>query len=250
MTWLDGLLGPTGLMPHGVCFLMRPDLILLHVVADGVIAFAYFSIPVTLLHFVRKRQDIPFKHVLALFAAFILLCGLTHIFGIWTIWRPVYYLEGLVKVATAVVSLLTAIVLVPLVPRALSMRSHSELESINARLREEIQLRTLAEAQLRTTVKQLTQSNAELERFAYIASHDLQAPLRTIGSFSGLLNRQYSDDLDAGAREYLDFIQAGVEDMRALIDDLLQRSVAVEELCHLATSFSESVLLGRQLSGL
>lgn len=224
MSWIDSLFGPAGLMPHGVCFLMRSDLIALHVIADGLIAFAYFSIPVTLLHFARKRKDIPFKHVLALFAAFILLCGMTHIFGIWTIWRPVYYLEGVVKIVTAIVSVLTAIVLIPLVPQALSMRSHSELEAINRKLEAEVQRRADAELQLRRTVNKLTQSNAELERFAYIASHDLQAPLRTIGSFTGLLGKRYSESLDDGGREYLEFIQHGVTDMRTLINDLLELS--------------------------
>ena len=224
MSWIDSLFGPAGLMPHGVCFLMRSDLIALHVIADGLIAFAYFSIPVTLLHFARKKRDVPFKHILALFAAFILLCGMTHIFGIWTIWRPVYYFEGVVKVLTAIVSVLTAIVLIPLVPQALSMRSHAELEAINRKLEDEVQRRADAEQQLRRTVAKLTQSNAELERFAYIASHDLQAPLRTIGSFTGLLGKRYADTLDEGGREYLEFIQDGVTDMRALISDLLELS--------------------------
>ncbi|MEN8820072.1 MAG: ATP-binding protein [Abyssibacter sp.] len=224
MSWLDSLFGPAGLMPHGVCFLMRSDLIALHVVADALIAFAYFSIPVTLVHFVRQRKDVPFKHVLALFAAFILLCGMTHIFGIWTIWRPVYYLEAVVKLVTAVVSVLTAVVLIPLVPKLLSMRSNAELEAINLRLEKEIDRRATAERQLRDTIQQLTQSNAELERFAYIASHDLQAPLRTIGSFSSLLNKRYADSLDDDGQEYLRYIQDGVTDMRALINDLLELS--------------------------
>lgn len=224
MNWLQQLGGATGLMPHGVCFLLRPDLILLHVTADVLIALAYFSIPITLVYFAMKKDQIPFKSVLGLFAAFITLCGLTHVFGMVTIWYPVYYLEGVVKILTAMVSVATAIILIPLVPRALNMRTATELEASNAQLRDEIAHRAEVEAQLQATVEQLRETNSELERFAYIASHDLQAPLRTIGSFSGLLTKRFGDDLDDEAREYIDYIGAGVADMQALIADLLQLS--------------------------
>lgn len=69
--------------------------------------------------------------------------------------------------------------------------------------------------------KLLKQVNEELEQFAHVASHDLREPLRTIGSFSTLLNRHYEDQLDDTAREYQGFIQSAVKRMQRLLDDLL-----------------------------
>ncbi len=71
---------------------------------------------------------------------------------------------------------------------------------------------------------ELTASNLELEQFAYVASHDLQAPLRNIGSFASLLDRRYRDQLSEEANEFLRFIRDSVAELQGLIDDLLQLS--------------------------
>jgi PAS domain S-box-containing protein len=71
---------------------------------------------------------------------------------------------------------------------------------------------------------QLSRINAELEKFAYVASHDLQEPLRTVINFSDLLTRHYRDKLDQDGREFLAFIVNGVNRMRRLVDDLLEFS--------------------------
>ncbi len=71
---------------------------------------------------------------------------------------------------------------------------------------------------------ELARSNQELQQFAYIASHDLQEPLRAIGGFSGLLARRYRNKLDAEAQEYLDFLTAAATRMQRMIVDLLDYS--------------------------
>ena len=85
---LTDFLASDEFMPHGMCFLWRPELIWLHAVSDGVIALSYYSIPFTLIYVLMRRQDLIFPGVLVLFAAFILACGTTHLMGIWTLWHP------------------------------------------------------------------------------------------------------------------------------------------------------------------
>jgi signal transduction histidine kinase len=132
------------LSPHGVCLLWQPGLIWLHVISDGLIALAYFSIPIVLAMLVSRRPDFDFGWVLVAFAAFITACGTTHLFGIWTLWFPDYVAEGTVKAFTAVVSVVTAIGLWPLLPKILAVPSHEQLRRANEALTGQIESREAA----------------------------------------------------------------------------------------------------------
>src|SRR6266849_2387380 len=110
-------------MPHGYCYLWKPGLVWLHVVSDALIALAYFSIPVTLIYFIRKRRDLPFNWMFVSFGMFILACGTTHMMEVWTLWHGTYWLSGAIKVVTAMASVPTAILLVQLVPQILALPS-------------------------------------------------------------------------------------------------------------------------------
>lgn len=123
-------------MPHGYCFLWRPELVWLHAIADVVIALSYFAIPLTIILIMKKKgKKIPFVWVFGMFAAFIFLCGMTHLIELMSIWNPAYYLEGFIKVLTAAVSLATAIVMFPLVP--VLIQRFEELEKLIATKKEE-----------------------------------------------------------------------------------------------------------------
>lgn len=141
------LIGDAGMMPHGYCLLWKPWLVALHAVADAVIFVSYFVIPLAILRFLRARPDIRFGSIGWLFAAFILLCGLTHLVGLVTLWYPVYELQGVVKIMTALVSATTAAVIFPLVPKLVALPSPAQLQSAIADLEGEVQAhrRTLAE---------------------------------------------------------------------------------------------------------
>jgi len=128
------LFAPDGLSPHGFCLLWEPWWIWSHAIGDLGIALAYFSIPLVLVRFVRRRADLAFKPIFWLFAAFILLCGTGHLVDLATLWVPAYGLDAVVKVATAAVSLATAAALWPLMPQALALPSPGQLAAANAAL--------------------------------------------------------------------------------------------------------------------
>ncbi|HZD44346.1 MAG TPA: ATP-binding protein, partial [Methanomicrobiales archaeon] len=88
----------------------------------------------------------------------------------------------------------------------------------------DISARKQAEEGLREYAENLRRSNEDLERFAYISSHDLQEPLRTIVSFSQLLEKRYRGAIDSEADEYIDFIVEAGKRMQHLINDLLEYS--------------------------
>ena len=98
-----------GFMPHGYCFRWSPGLIWTYVGSDAMIALSYYSIPVALWIFARRRVVLPFSWLFLMCALFILACGTTHWFGILTIWYPDYWTEGGIKLATAALSVATAV---------------------------------------------------------------------------------------------------------------------------------------------
>ncbi|RCJ25784.1 hypothetical protein A6S26_15760 [Nostoc sp. ATCC 43529] len=176
-------------IPHGHCYLWKPGLVWLHIISDAIIALAYYSIPLTLFYFVRKRQDLPFSWIFLLFAAFIVFCGTTHIAEIWTLWHPTYWLSGILKAGTAIVSLFTAIELVPLVPQALALPSPLQLREANKAFSAQIEERLAVENQLRrlqeeleqrveSRTAQLVQVNEQLQQ-EINERHRVEAALRT-----------------------------------------------------------------------
>jgi signal transduction histidine kinase len=147
----------SALSPHGICLLWKPELVWLHVISDAVIVLAYYSIPIALIYFVRRRADLEFGWVFWCFAVFITACGTTHLASIWTLWHPDYAAEGVVKAVTAAASIATAGALWPLLPVALRIPSPRQLKQMNATLHERVQERDAA-------LERLSQEMAERER--------------------------------------------------------------------------------------
>lgn len=143
------------LMAHGFCFAWQPGLVWLHVISDVLTGLAYYSIPVAMFYFAFKRRDLPFYTVFVLFALFIFSCGTTHFLAAYTIFVPAYWSEGIVKAATAVVSVVSAFLFIPLIPKAIAMpslsRALAENQQLNRELRASLdELREKTEAMERT----------------------------------------------------------------------------------------------------
>lgn len=148
LQYLNKLWETNSLSPHGICLLWRPELIWTHVSADALIGIAYFSIPIALAYFVSHRNDIQFGWIFWAFALFILACGTTHFMSIYTLWVPDYGTEALIKVITAALSIVTAVAVWPLLPKALAIPSTDDLQNVNAELKRQIDERNSALAAL------------------------------------------------------------------------------------------------------
>ncbi|MEW6498550.1 MAG: GAF domain-containing protein, partial [Cyanobacteriota bacterium] len=198
-------------MAHGYCFLWKPELVWLHAGSDFLIGLAYYSIPLLLLYFVRRRCDVPFQGIFLLFSAFILSCGTGHLIEILTLWYPAYWLSGLMKAITAVVSLYTASELVPLIPKALALPSPAQLEAANLALETEI-------AEHKQTVEALKQSQQTLS----------------------LLNEELEQRVEARTRE---LAQANDELQAEILDRRLAESALWESEARLHTVVTQAPII-------
>ena len=123
-----------------------------------------------------------------------------------------------------------------------------ELRVANAALAEALRHSAALEQQAQHRAAQLAASNTELERFAYLASHDLRAPLRSIAGFSQLLRRHYGAGLDPEAADYLGAIHDSVLEMQSLVDALLELStLKAAGLEQVEVELGEVLLRARQL---
>ncbi|WP_339743879.1 ATP-binding protein [uncultured Rubinisphaera sp.] len=169
----------------------------LHIVSDIGIFAAYFAIPLALVYFVLKRRDRPFFGVFILFAAFIMLCGTSHLIEAIIFYYPIYRVAGLVKLATMMVSWATLIVLIRLMPLALDLPSIAAMNQ---------QYRTANEAK---------------GNFLANMSHELRTPMTSILGYSDVFLEAEDTETRTDAAES---IKRNGEHLLRILNDILDLS--------------------------
>ena len=208
-------------MPHGHCYQWTPSILWTTVVSDVMIALSYFSIPLALVYFARKREDLPFSWMFLLFGLFILACGTGHVFDVWNTWNGDYGAESIVKAVTAAASIGTAIALWPLLPRALALPSPSLLQR-------EVETRRAAEHALREQAHELEVARDAAEaasraksQFLANMSHEIRTPLNAvIGLTEMVLNGELADQ----QRDHLRTVQDSGDALLHVVNDILDFS--------------------------
>ena len=211
-------------LPHGHCYLWSPGVLWMNVVADILIAMAYFTIPFALLYIARRRRDLSFDWLVVCFGVFVVACGFTYVMDVWNVWHAHYWLQGIVKLLTAAASVPTAILLWRFLPGILMLPSQRQLRDAN---------------------ESLARANRELEAFTASVSHDLRSPLTTIAGQAGLLELSMPDATDEQKRR-LSRIQGSVKQMSELIEALLVLSRISRQTLHReivdVTALAESIV--------
>ena len=243
LDWFINFLSSDGFSPHLYCLSGRTDLIIGQMISDIVIAVAYFSIPLAILYISTKRNDLKFKWVFVFFSAFIMACGTSHILEAVSLWYPFYAAETLIKALTALLSLITALALWPLVPTVLALPSRTALEQANQALLNEARQRREAEqkliavnASLETRIEERThelnqarlaaeRANAAKSEFLAMMSHELRTPLNIILGFAELMR---DDSLDGNFSEKFAEYACDIHDsgshLLEIINDILDIS--------------------------
>lgn len=196
-------------MPHGMCLLWKPWLVVLWAGSDLLIFLSYSAIPIALMTVLRRRETVPHRGLVMLFASFILLCGITHALSIVTLWIPIYPQLGVIKLATGLVSCVTAVVLFRLIPTLVALPSPADIAGANERLRGEIDAHkaTLAslEAKVEARTAELSRVNAMLAVQAREAVHRSGNLLSVVASIA-----QQSARSAQGKDEFLAALQGRI----------------------------------------
>jgi signal transduction histidine kinase len=228
---LHSLFTAEGFMPHGHSYLWTSGLLWLYIVSDAVIALAYYSIPVALLYFARKRGDIRFNWMFVMFSAFIFACGTTHLLSIWTIWHPDYWLDASMKAVTALISVVTAIRLWPLIPKAIKMPTVTELQQVIAQLEHEVAERKSAETALRqseATLRDLARHQNQIreeerKRIAREIHDELGQNLLALRIDASMLLARSGDSrpkLKERAEAAIGYIDTTIKSVRSIMNNL------------------------------
>ena len=208
------LFSTEGWPPRWFCGYWTPFIGWLYIISDLLIWSAYISIPILLINLVKNRKDLPFMPIFWLFALFIVACGTTHLVDTIMFWWPAYRVSALVLLFTGIISWVTVIALIPVLPKALALKSPQALEA-------EIEERKRIETELVAAKEEAVQASRGKSEFLATMSHEIRTPLHGImGMTDILLTMPLADDQKA----HLTMIQASGQTLMSLINDILDFS--------------------------
>ena len=203
-------------MPHGHCYLWQPELVWLQAITNGSIGVSYVAIAAMLAYLVHKGQYVPFRGMALAFGVFIVSCGLTHFLDVYVIWDPIYWTDGVVRAVTAIASVGTALMLPPLIPKAISLARGAKRAQERG-----IELETALE-EMETAYERARELERMKTEFFANVSHELRTPLTLI---LGPAQRLADDaGLDERQRSDLDLIQRNARTLLKHVNDLLDVS--------------------------
>jgi len=250
-------------MPHGMCFLWNPPVLWLNVISDCLIALAYYAIPFLLFSFTRRRKDLSFNWIFVAFGMFILACGTTHLLGAVTVWVPVYRLDGVIKAVTAIASIATFFLMIPIVPVLVALPSPAALARVNAELEQRVAARTVSlrealanlktEMQRRQNVEEQLLQAQKMEAVGRLAggvAHDFNNLLTVIQGYNEMLREQVSSDEQAV--DYTSEVQRAADRASALTNQLLafsRRQMVLPRVVNLNESVAQIEKMLRRIIG-
>jgi len=172
---------------------MTPVLMMVMALSNALIAISYASIPFFLIVFLRKRKDMPFTWIITLFGLFILACGTTHITHVIGLWWEVNWWQATVDTFCAIVSVATAIVVWPVLPKLLSIPSPKQLRMVNAELQKERDKLVYTQNELQKAYDEIEQRVKERTADLELANQSLQVEIseRSKAEEVARLNEEY-----------------------------------------------------------
>jgi len=244
-------------MPHGMCYLWRPEILWTSAISDVVTAIAYLAFAAAVISFVRRRADLPYSSFFILAGTIVFLaCGTSHFLSAVVIWDPIYGYLATVKIMVALSSVAAATLLWRLLPLFLSIPSPTMLEQKNSELEKEIQYRINLEkdmanlnVELRRARDLAESANLSRSRFMTTMSHEIRTPMNGVLGMMELLDltklsqeqekftrimRRSGNTLMTVINDILDYskIEAGkleLEEIQFNLKDLIEESTAPYE---------------------
>jgi len=160
-------------MPHGMCYLWKPEILWVSVISDVLTALAYYSITIAVFVFVKKRKDLPYPAFFILVGSIIFIaCGTSHLIAAIVVWKPIYGISAITKAVTAITSVLSGIIIWRVLPFFLEYPSPAMLEIKNAELKESLDKLQAAQSHIIETEKM-----AAMGGLVAGIAHELNTPI-------------------------------------------------------------------------